>query len=363
MKLKKFSVIILIISTALVSYRWYASYPPELILSSQETTTVNTFLQGMTTRCVGRYMIDIPRTFFVGEGDVLAFINDSPVKTKRLYRPAFEQKIRLREEALKNEKTINPQDLPFLKKVYPLPDGMDGIIFERNRSTSIPDSARVLEAHFYTNGVAIEIEMRARNGLSSRYDEDRKSTPEIYGNTVPEKLAELTQLLKRISGKKETEIPSQPGFCLPEVFIADGQSSQKEELDLWYTSPEYSSLSYNLSTDNFNKTDTTMLERNSEMEKAIKTSAGRTIQKGKRDLEGLYTEEWLVAGNIGDDEKGLRFIFQVNEKVPEPKKPWMYISFSQHGFGWSDQLSENEAVAVWEQITGTLRLRPYAFGK
>lgn len=361
MKMKKYFVAIFALVAGLSGYFLYGVYPPKIKITTQEAAVVNTFLDNMTTRCVGRYLIDMPESFSVSSDNIQAFINDAPVKTKRLYRPAFEQKIRLREEALRKEKTVNPQDMPFLKQVYPLPEGMEGVIFERNESVSIPDAGRILEAHLYTNGIAVEVALKAENGLSSRYDEFRKQTPDVYRNSVPNKLAELTRLLKRISGKKDTEIPQQAGFCLPEVFISDGAEKNKEELDITYTSNKYPHADFDFSTDNFNKTDDTMLDRSAEMNKDITAADGRTIQKGKRKINGLYTEEWLVYGNMDNDEKGLRFVFNANENVTKPDSPWLYISFLQHGLSNNNQLSENDAVSAWESITGTLRLRPHAY--
>ncbi|MEJ5072136.1 T6SS immunity protein Tli4 family protein [Enterobacter ludwigii] len=364
MKLKKYSIAILAILAivaGLSGYYLYSGYPPKIKLTTQETGVVNTFLDEMTTRCVGRYLIDMPDSFSVTSDNIMAFINDAPIKTKRLYRPAFEQKIRLREQALRREKTVNPQDMPFLKQVYPLPEGMEGIIFERNESTSVPDVGRILEAHLYTNGVAVEIAMKADDGSAERYTERRGKYPYLYGNTVPNKLSELTRLLKRISGKKDSEIPQQVGFCLPEVFIADGPGKNKEEIEITYTSNKYPRADFDFSTDNFNKTDDTMLDRSAEMNKAITASGGRAIQKGKREINSLYTEEWLVFGSMDEKETGLRFVFHANENITQPNLPWMYISFLQRGQSGNNQLSENEAVIAWEKITGTLRLRPGAF--
>ncbi|MDK2634811.1 T6SS immunity protein Tli4 family protein [Pantoea stewartii subsp. indologenes] len=363
MKLKKYFVMIFVVAAGLSGYYSFGGYPPKINLTAQENDMVNAFLDEMTTRCVGRYLIDIPKSYSVTSDNVLAFINNASVKTKRVYRPAFEQKIRLREEALMQEKTVDPQDMPYLKQVYPLPAGMVGVIFERNESGSVPDAARILEAHLYTNGIAVEVAMEAENGLSPRYDKFRKQTPDVYRNSVPNRLAELTRLLKRISGKKDTEIPQQAGFCLPEIFIADGAVKNKEEIDVTYTSDKYPRADFDFSTDNFNKTDDTMLDRSAEVNKDIKAAEGRTIQKGKREINSLYTEEWLVFGSMDNDEKGLRFVFHANENVIQDNSPWMYISFLQRGLSGNNQLSENEAVSAWEKITSTLRLRPGAFQK
>jgi hypothetical protein len=175
-------------------------------------------------------------------------------------------------------------------------------------------------------------------------------------------MAELTALLRRISGKKETEIPYQAGFCLPEIFIADGGLSVKEELDVTYYSKNNPAIDIYFSTDNYSKSDDTMLSRPAEINKEIAAFSGKTIRKGVRKINGLYTEEWLVSGNTDNEEKARRFVLQANENITHPHSPWLYISFLQQGLSEDNALSENEAVSVWEQITGTLRLRPGAFG-
>ncbi|MDX5698248.1 T6SS immunity protein Tli4 family protein, partial [Brenneria sp. L4-2C] len=247
---RKITVCLLLIAASYGVYLWMTPYPPQQDLTQQEEAVVETFLTAMQTRCVGRYLIDIPASFTLRNKVLRAFINDHPIRTQRIYPPAFEQKIRRREAQLNGEKTYDPLDMPFLKRKIPLPAGMDGVIFERNEDTGVPDAARILEAHLYTNGVAVEVTVKTRNGLSLRYDEDRKDTPRIYNNNVPQDLMALTELLKRIKGRNETDIPDRPGFCGPNMFIADGDYYQQEEVTLSYTSPEYPNIVINLDTDN-----------------------------------------------------------------------------------------------------------------
>jgi len=363
MKYKKLTLVLLALGAGLMGHGAYAASRPDSHLTPEENTQMQTFLQGMKPHCIGRYLVDMPGSFLIKEGNIMAFIDRAPIKTKRLYRPAFEQKIHLREAELSNKQPLNPQDKPFLKHVYPLPAGMEGVIFERNEGVSVPDVGRILEAHLYTNGVAVEITIEADNGLAERYTERRKKHPEIYGNTVPEKLAALTQLLQRMSGQSNTEIPQQAGLCLPDLFIADGSKSQNESLNIIYTSSDYAKTQFKFDTDNYNKANKSLLERSAEMELAIRASSGRTIQKGKRDINGLYSEEWLVTGSTETHENILRFVLNANEKTPGYKNPRFYVSFVQYGETGNHQLTENEAVSAWEQITRTIRLRPGAFGQ
>lgn len=364
MKLKKTFAVALLLVAGIAGWRWYSFLPPQITLTAEEHINVEHFLQGMTPRCVGRYLVDLPASFTTGPDNMLAFVNKSPIRYKRLYRPAFEQKIRLRKAALEKKKALDPLDLPFLKQVHPLPEGMEGVIFERNESHSVHDVSRILEAHLYTNGVAVEIEMTADDGLAERYAERRKLYPEIYGNNVPQRLAELTDLLTRISGKKETDIPIAAGFCLPELFIADGKGSQKERYGMIYTSPDYPYLKFDFDSDNFNNSADSLLERSAMMERKIKEAEGHTIASGRRELNGLYAEQWLAMGNSGngEGEKALRFAVNIHEKTAGPETPRLSVSFSQRGLEGEGRLSEHEAVSIWQSITDTLRMRPGANG-
>ncbi|MEQ9871453.1 hypothetical protein ABRP77_19785, partial [Pectobacterium odoriferum] len=97
--------------------------------------------------------------------------------TKKMYHPGFVQLIALREKALQNSKTIDAQDMPFLKKVWPLPTGMDGVIFERNDNGGTADFIRILEGYLYTNGVVIKFQKQTINDSSSIYNEQRRGRP------------------------------------------------------------------------------------------------------------------------------------------------------------------------------------------
>ncbi|MWN32975.1 hypothetical protein GQ596_11050, partial [Gilliamella sp. Pra-s60] len=69
------------------------------------------------------------------------------------------------------------------------PDKMQGIIFERMESIGTAGVARILEGYRWQDDVTLKIQMKARNGLSKKYDADRQRSPHLYGNNVPQKLA------------------------------------------------------------------------------------------------------------------------------------------------------------------------------
>lgn len=365
MRIKMVTATLLVLGVGIIRWYGYSWWSPRVNLTSEERKNVIHFLQEGTTRCIGRYLIDLPETFIIKPDDVLVFIDGSQLVYKRIYRPAFENKIRLREAELSATKTLKPVDMPYLKEVYSLPDGMEGVIFERNESTQIVDASRILEAHLYTNGVAVEITIEADNGLSSRYDEERKQTPEIYGNTVPNKLVEITDLLRRISGKQENEIPNESGFCLPELFIKDGITKPNEEISANYISQKYPEVRFFFDSDNYSDSDDSLLERSAMMERNIKRAEGNTIASGPRNINGLYAEQWLAKGLLSDTygEKALRFVININEKTASPKHPMLSLTFLQQGLEGEGRLTEAEAVSIWQQITDTIRIRPNAIAK
>ncbi|TDB40840.1 hypothetical protein C5467_24710, partial [Photorhabdus khanii subsp. guanajuatensis] len=217
---KRNILLILLAGVAIYAlWRWYLPDPYHPVLTEKEKKVTTEMLANMQTRCIGRYLIDLPANY--NNTVEAARVNDNRVETRLLYPPAFEQRIQLREDALRQMKTSYPIDMPYLKNIYRLPQGMQGIIFERMEDQSVPDVVRVLEAHLYSNGVAIKVEMKAKDGSAARYDKDRQTEPTVYTNTVPAKLAELKDLLSRIQGRKETEIPTTVGNCIPHAFIAD----------------------------------------------------------------------------------------------------------------------------------------------
>ncbi|CFQ54668.1 Uncharacterised protein [Yersinia frederiksenii] len=357
-----FSVLVLIIFTGcgiwVFSHETEKSF--EIKLTSEEKIKVDMLLQNMKTRCIGRYLVDLPESYISSEQDIIT-VNNNEITTKRIYLPAFEQRISLREQELLAAKTIDIQNMPYLKKIYPLPNGMKGMIFERVKNEAIRDASRVLEAHLYSNGVAIKIELAAMNGLDKRYDEYRKESPDVYRNQVPEKLSELNELLVRIQGRAEDEIPIIPGNCIQNAFIMDNRKD-KESIDALYESNNSSQLRLSVSTNNFLQEKDSLLERSENIEKYLRSDNGHLLRKGSRKINELYTEELLAIGSYSSENKNKRydFILLTNEKTGGIKSPVFSLELLNDELTPSPY-NQNEIVNFWDAISQTLRVRPGAF--
>ncbi|WP_157975441.1 T6SS immunity protein Tli4 family protein, partial [Photorhabdus sp. CRCIA-P01] len=256
-------------------------------------------LANMQTRCVGRYLVDIPVAF----GNILhdgIFIGDAKIETKRLYLPAFEQRIQLREQELKATKYVDPKNMPFLKKVYRLQGDLLGVIFDRNQDTSAPGYARILEAHLYNNGVAFIITMKFIELSDDKYKADRDDYirggfSEREYNELYQTLERMNRLLSRISGRKDTEIPTMAGTCIPDGFIT-GSSNEKENITFVYQGNESNHFNFSIEILNDLKEKDNMLDRIGGMEGMLLAMRVKTIRKGKRKINGTHTEEILAAG-------------------------------------------------------------------
>ncbi|OWF79663.1 hypothetical protein B4900_09570 [Yersinia rohdei] len=352
---KKIVLLVLTIMVAFGFWQWLKPYSPQITLTEQEHKVVDDLLVNLTPRCIGHYLVDLPENFSVPMGTV--FINKKEIETQRMYLPAFEQRIRLRENELRKAQPISGEDAPFLKQIYPLPNGMKGVIFERTSSAVAPDAFRSLEGYIYNNGVAFKTIIEAVNADSMRYGKKREQYPEVYINNAQGKRAELIDLLSRLNGMQENDTPKGAGLCIPNGFISG--STKGEEVNFSYQSTTNPRLYLDFESNNFLQEDASMLERSSSINNSFAENKIKTLMKGHRIINTLAAEEWLMVGNGDDVTSGHVFTLNVNEKSGSSATPYIRMELS-HGPLPDEALSENEIIVFWQQITSTLRLRPDA---
>lgn len=316
-------------------------------------------LKDLQTRCIGRYLVDLPASYTIAENS-REKINDMKITSTRMYLPAFEQRIHLREQKLRITKTVSPENMPYLKNTYSLQNGLNGVIFERGESEGIPDAFRMLEAHIYSNGVAFKIESEFTNAKDRRYDNKRSAVPDIYVDTSSKTMNELNDLLSRIQGRAENEIPTKPGTCIQNAFIVDN-GRDKEEIDVLFKSSDNSQLRYGISTDNFTREKDSLLERSNDILANLLSSNGSVLRKGVRKINQLETEELLAAGDYSSNgNKRYDFILLTNEKTGDYKTPVFSLELLNNEWTPSPY-NQNEVVSFWDAISQTLRVRPGAF--
>lgn len=373
MSKKSYFLLFLVIVAGTTVWWYHRPYPPKLTLTSQQEENVQTILKEMKTRCIGRYLIDLPASYSLNPSSGLfkdnhwvaeiGMADDSRktyIATTRMYYPAFEQFIQRREQELKNEVVWDPLDGPYLKNVRSLPDGMKGIIFERNESVGTGDAIRVLEAYLYTNGVAVKLQKESVNDSDPRYEEDRHGNP--IRNYIPRDIDRMTGLLARITGRAPDDIPTVPGSCITDAFIStDKNGQEQEDIDGVYTSDAFKGFQVSVEIDNYTQERDSVLERADYIASALSKSYGHIVRKGAFNVNGLHAEELLaVIVQPSKDEPRYGFDLFINEMTASYKTPGLILSLNNLNKS-SATYSQEEIIAFWDSITRTIRLRPGAF--
>ena len=351
-------VIVFILSTIfwLLTRSW-----PVAPLTVKEKQIMDNLFEQTKPQCIGRYLFDVPMSFNnVAMGQVE--VNKIRITSKRLYPPAFAQRIRLREEELKNSPTVDPKDLPFLKQVYRIDSNT--VIFDRNKNVGVPGFGRILEGHLYDNGVAFTVTAQIRDLSDPKYQKDKEDY--LNSGTAEDKLqnlAEMKSLLSRLKGRKDDEVPVQAGICIPEGFIYDTDTISEDVIKLVYNSDDFGLI---IDTNNTLRKDDTLLERAAGANALLINIGAHTLKKGAVKLPGINAEEWLVKGKQvvnRPEEKwvsGYRFAFYANEDVADLRHPVFSVELINTGME-TKNYTDSQLVDLWDRITRTFRYRPGEF--
>ena len=374
-KIKKKAIIVAALIVAGYGlYQYFRPYNPSpQTLTPSQQVAMNKINAEMKPYCVGRYMLDLPSSFTAYndsaplDENIWAAVISRPedmyktyLVTKKMYRPGFVQLIALREKVLQNSKTIDAQDMPFLKKVWPLPDGMDGVIFERNENESVADAMRILEGYLYTNGVVIKLQKQTVNDSSPVYNQQRNGDP--IQNYVARDVSQMQSLMARISGRDNDVIPTKPGSCITHAFIAtDPTAREREDINIGLISNTFDNIRVVVSNDNFTREENTVLDRMGEIKSNISRSRGGIERKGAFSVNGLQAQEFLATGLQEDnDEPRYQFEMYINEMTASYKAPGFMLTLDNQRMP-PTSYSKEEIIAFWDEISRSVRLRPGTF--
>lgn len=352
-------IVVLII---LCTVFWLLTRPwPVAPLLVKEKQMTDKLFEQTRPQCLGRYLFDVPVKF--NNADVGQIkINEMRISSKRLYPPAFTQRIRLREQELNNSPTGRPIDQPFLKQVYQINDNV--VIFDRNVNGSVPGFGRILEGHLYSNGVAFIVTTEITDLSNQKYKKDREDylnsgSKESDLNDKPQKLAEMQSLLSRLKGRKDEEVPTQSGVCIPEGFISDTNMKSEDDVEIIYNNDDFGLI---VNTSNTRRKSETLLERGDEINSAIIRIGARTLKKGAVKLPGINAEEWLIKSKqdiYHPEEKivpAYRFTFYGNENVADLNHPVFSVELNNSGLE-TKTYTDSQLVDIWERITRTFKYR------
>ncbi|MCP3713838.1 T6SS immunity protein Tli4 family protein [Paraburkholderia sp. CNPSo 3281] len=333
-------------------------------LSQQEKQIVTELTADMKTRCVGRYLVDMP-------GDPWewgrAKIQGVSIEAKAMTEDAWRQEVAQREEALKS--TTSRDAYPFLYAAGKARGDNTYYFVHRGTIYEAPNR-RYIEGYKWDRGYRFLLKVKTYD--YTRPDRTNDPIVKQFGvkNEVPEKTAVVFSLMDKLRGRAPDEVPTEPGVCFAGGFLRSPAGSN-EDVHAQFGWDNMQDVSFDMSTTPDICDSTTLLQRadGAEMHAELKAADGHLVRKGPVALTGMRAEEWLAEGRMDGGGRGNLFSLFVNETTSGPSTPYLSLDLTTGGQIEIQgklvklekrSLTTGEAVALWDAVSRTLRMRPGA---
>lgn len=350
-----------------------ACSPTVPAMTPEETQRINELTAKMTTRCVGRYLIDLPEQFVLNSIETVR-LEGVKITVTPMTRAKFDYNLHYREEALRKMHMDGKPDKPFLRSITPLPEDASetGKIFNRAKDTGTAGIVRTLELFAFRKGYFLQMEINSTDYKGAGLDR-----PDDPPNDTPQKLAHLLKIYERLQGRADTEVPTGQGICFPNGFLS-GPATDEEQVDQYYhlSTVEDVYFGFHYLSD-IGPEKTTLLERGKAIDESLAQNKGKTLRKGKRQANGLDFEEWLSMQETDHGVMDYDLTLEMNSKHGNAMKPLLVVDYASGVEHPGPSLSLEEAavhkpiakatfgdaesMAIWDKVTATLRPRPGAF--
>jgi hypothetical protein len=353
-----------------------ACQPKAIPMTPAETQRIEGLTSQMSTRCVGRYLIDMPVSFVLNS-ESSTEIEGVAIMVRPMDKLMFVRMLDEREMSLRRQMQPGPdRNRPHLRKTISIREPSLGLVFDRAESIVSSDrSGRELELMAWREGYHIQASIKATD-LTFPEDADDSIAQQLKTD-VDKKLAHLLDVYERISGRKDTEVPTEQGVCFANGFLK-GPPTDHEVILIQHhldQSPDVSTAFHSLS--DLVQSDS-LLDRGASIEAMLKDTGGRTLRKGPARSQMPDAQEWLMSKR--DVDSGLMYqhltmevnattgspatpvvVFDLDAGVPIPAPPQTLEQAAISEALKKTTLSEPGAIALWDAITATLRRRPGAF--
>lgn len=353
-----------------------ACQPSPPVMTPDQTTRMSKLTSHLVPRCVGRYVIDLPRDFVINPVS-RAVIEEVTLEIKPMTEGEFRQQFQWRKTYLEQALLPGDEKLPHLKETIGLPEGQGfGGVFNRSEGTYSSDRlGRVLELMAWKDGYSIAAQIEATDTTFPE-DQDDSIAKQLKTST-PEKLAHLLHVYSRTRGRADNEIPTEPGTCFRYGFV-QGKATDQEWIDVNYhlsTAEDVYFAFHNLS--HIGPMEKTLLQRGPAIEEELKQVDGRTLRRGSRQTNNLKFDEWLAERESDPGVKDYDLTLELNSKAGTASEPLFLVELAsgvRHPHP-ARSLEESavlqpikkasfdaaESIALWDAVSVTLRPRPNGF--
>lgn len=301
---------------------------------------------GWITHCFGRFLIDLPSNAVIRPGYRLW---GARMESLQLPASALEGVMNARERELKAQPHLKSHGNLFLRRIEFGPKAKGIYSWNSEVSTKL----------FRLDTYAIAEPAGPVFRLQVRVSDDRESLA----------LNQATAWTSNLRSREPLEIPTDPGFCINDGFIA-GSAFQVEGFRIGVTFPDHPGAQF-LFRSSTGAEENRLLERMGGFLMGVaKLAAGiTTLKKGVRNIGQIQAEEYATAGSQ-DGQRLYSFTWESQGKDDSITEPNLAAQLGVLERNPDDQgkppppafASDAEAVALWDAIVESIRLRPGAAG-
>lgn len=302
----------------------------------------------MKTMCAGRFLIDVPADAEVSyRGAMIAGWSIATYDDET--DEQFAARVEKKEVQLSGEK--NERGAPSLESTRQFDtNGVHGkvYVFGREWIRGLPNEPVV-------ESVRAEAMIRVQKhsfNLSIKYADDKD-------------LKELAELVTQFRAREANEIPTEAGFCFDGGFITEPITvKQSERTTMFVSLNGHPDVSIMLDMTAGITTPKTLLQRDTEASIGDENSSRfHTFRRGPRPLNGEPGEEVLERVHEFNGDYGHSFMWElIHNDTNNVFTPLMSFEMStghgRPGTTVDASLTDAHALALWDKMLSSLRLRP-----
>ncbi len=293
-----------------------------------------------------------------------------------------------------SEVVYGPAEVPFSLKILKGKGvSMDDVL--RERLTEIKEERRFAEGALLNqntmlgklmdgalSGQKIVFGVSKRSGVFYRIQSYLKRDEDLFVHEVDSiamkedyesEVQRLNLMAGRLHSRGESEIPSLPGICVDHGFVDEPTEPMREYVTLGIRLHAFPDVHFSISTTNKMKSlASDALEPRLKIAEKDASLGGhgtwysriKTLRRGNRELgkwKGFEILTWLPAQDIEGQSHEFKFVSQ-----GEPKNPLLPllelelrtgVKGNEVG-GTKPSISDEEAMALWDRLTNSIRARP-----
>jgi hypothetical protein len=324
----------------------------------RDTYEVAKMTEKMKTVCVGRMLIDLPEPAKVDLYGVRVHgfsIEAFPESTE-----AFSARVAAREAEIraKPDRLGGNKNLESVREVK-TDSGLVGKIFVHSRNVTEGQSSDGFTfEHYRYEGVALEAHVHG-DGISIDLSND---------DYDPDRMENLPKLVAQLVANPGNSIPTESGFCVDRAYVRDPlKAEQREQIVLSAGLPSRPDLEIRFDTIAGTKPDSKgLLERNDASHArapAIVNMRFTNLRAAPRTIGGLTGDE--LVERVVEENFAIIFGFQwevngTEDNVFVPDVTLRMATGRGKDGPVQSSLSQPAALALWDKISSSVRVRPTA---